>query len=91
MLRSLVYLILTIVVITLLRAFIGLIGKAVGQLFQPTAPSRNPPGGAAFGGELKKDPVCGVFVSAANALKKTSGGETVYFCSETCLNKFRGS
>ncbi len=36
MLRTLVYLLLTIVCITFLRAIVGLVGKAVGQLFQPT-------------------------------------------------------
>ena len=35
MVRTVVYLLISIFLITLIRAFIGLIGKAFGQLFQP--------------------------------------------------------
>ncbi len=41
------------------------------------------------GGELKKDPVCGTFVPASTTNKLTVGGETVYFCSPECRNKYR--
>jgi YHS domain-containing protein len=37
---------------------------------------------------LKKDPVCGTFVSAATAMQKSKGGETYYFCSAECRDKF---
>lgn len=42
-----------------------------------------------LGGELKKDPVCGTYVSAATALQEKIKGETVYFCSKECREKFK--
>jgi YHS domain-containing protein len=50
---------------------------------QPEAPP------APLGGELKKDPVCGTYISAATAVQATVKGETVYFCSKECREKFR--
>jgi len=41
------------------------------------------------GGELKKDPVCGTYVSIATALQEKIKGETVYFCSRECRDKYR--
>ena len=35
-----------------------------------------------------KDPVCGMDVDPATALKLEQHGETFYFCSKHCLNKF---
>ena len=34
------------------------------------------------------DPVCGMKVDRAKAVRKEHGGETVYFCSEHCLHAF---
>jgi YHS domain-containing protein len=93
MVRTVVYLIVAIFLITLVRAVVGLIGKAFGQLFQPSSPQRPSSGAASrasFGGELKKDPVCGVFVSTATALKKQVGDQVYYFCSPQCRDKFHG-
>ena len=39
--------------------------------------------------EMKKDPICGTYIPENQALKYRSGGETHYFCSEECKNKFR--
>ena len=47
-----------------------------------------PPGREKQVKALKKDPVCGTFVSAATAVQKTKGGETYYFCSTECRDKF---
>jgi YHS domain-containing protein len=38
--------------------------------------------------EMKKDPICGTYLPERQALQLTSGGETHYFCSEECKNKF---
>lgn len=38
--------------------------------------------------KLVRDPVCGMFVAPARALTATAGGETKYFCSETCRRKW---
>jgi len=38
---------------------------------------------------LHKDPVCGVYISAETGVARTVGGETVYFCSPECRDKYR--
>jgi len=94
MFRTLVYLLVTVFIIVFLRAVIGLIGKAVAQLFESESPGgagSTSAGKASFGGELKKDPVCGVFVSAGTSLQKTVGGKVYHFCSSACREKFKGS
>jgi YHS domain-containing protein len=40
-------------------------------------------------GELKKDPVCGTYVSTAASITRTVDGKTVHFCSEDCSRKYR--
>jgi YHS domain-containing protein len=40
------------------------------------------------GGELKRDPVCGTYVSTAVSLKRTVKGQVVHFCSDDCRDKF---
>jgi YHS domain-containing protein len=39
--------------------------------------------------ELKKDPVCGTYVSAATSLTRTVNGSVVHFCSPECRDKYR--
>jgi YHS domain-containing protein len=36
-----------------------------------------------------KDPVCGMKVDPAKALKETYKNKTYYFCSDTCQKKFK--
>jgi YHS domain-containing protein len=38
---------------------------------------------------LKKDPVCGTYVSAATSLTRTVNGSVLHFCSKECRDKFR--
>jgi YHS domain-containing protein len=40
-------------------------------------------------GELKKDPVCGTFVSVDASVTKRVKGELVHFCSPACRDKYR--
>ncbi len=40
------------------------------------------------GGELKKDPVCGTFVSPEASVTRNIHGELVYFCSKACRDKY---
>jgi len=40
------------------------------------------------GGDLKRDPVCGTYVSPAASVQRTIGGETVHFCSEQCSQRY---
>lgn len=40
------------------------------------------------GGELKKDPVCGTYVSTTASVTRTVNGKTIYFCSKDCSEKY---
>ncbi len=37
---------------------------------------------------MVRDPVCGTYVVPGKALELARGRETVYFCSETCRNRY---
>jgi uncharacterized protein len=94
MIRAILELILTVLVITMLRSVIGIVMKGLGNMSRPAesagraAPNRPPV--VPSGGELKKDPVCGTFISMSTALQKKVHGETYYFCSADCRDKFKG-
>lgn len=96
MFRAIAYLIASVLVISVLRSIIGVIVKGFADLFQSgQSQSAPPPNGPRasnipIGGELKKDPVCGTFISTASAIHKRVGGETYYFCSTECRDKFKG-
>ena len=45
---------------------------------------------AASSMELKKDPVCGTYVSPATGVSRTVQGHMIYFCSKECRDKFVG-
>ncbi len=93
MIRTVLYLLLSVLALALLRSVIGLVMKAFSQLLQPTQPDSS--GGGASGGgsvgELMQDPVCGVFVPSATSTKKTVGGKLYHFCSANCRDKFTQS
>jgi YHS domain-containing protein len=86
--RTVVYLLVAVLLITLLRYLIGAIARGFGQL----AGFRDHPArpGPRAGGELKRDPVCGTYVAAATSVKKTVRGEVLHFCSPECRDKYRG-
>jgi YHS domain-containing protein len=92
MLRALAYLIASVLVISVVRSIIGIVMKGFADLFHPSAPESATPRRPAVpeAGELKKDPVCGTFVSTSTAFQKRVGGETYYFCSAECRDKYKG-
>ena len=74
---------------------LGIIGKAFSGLANTSSPQTGasgsrPSSNASSVGELKKDPVCGTFISTATAFQKFSQGQTYYFCSTECRDKFKG-
>jgi YHS domain-containing protein len=75
-------LILFLVVRSLLRGWFG------GGRKQPVA--RRPVEQTPNATELKKDPVCGTYVSAASGFTRTVNGQLVYFCSKDCRDRFAG-
>jgi len=82
-------------IMSVLRSVLGIIGKAFSGLSNSSTPqagasSSRPPSSPSPGGELKKDPVCGTFISTATAFQKFANGQTYYFCSTECRDKFKG-
>jgi hypothetical protein len=93
--RVILYLIVGVVILSLLRSVLEAVGKAFAggsSSSSSSASAGEAPRGqsspSAKAQSLKKDPVCGTFVSAATAMQKTKGGETYYFCSADCRDKF---
>ena len=94
MLRLIAYLLISVLLISVVRSIIGVVLKGFADLFQSSGPPQR--NGAAAGkrdltagGELRKDPVCGIYVAEGAAIRKSIGGETYYFCSAACRDKFR--
>lgn len=88
MIRTVLFLLLAILLITLLRGIIGIIGKGIASLADAKPPARRP-GASPTHDELKRDPVCGIYVPAATSIKRTVDGETVHFCSEDCAARYK--
>jgi len=88
MLRMIAYLLMTILVVTVLRTVIGVVAKGLSGFFaSPPDSSPAERRTAEVSGELRKDPVCGVYVPTTTAFKRTIKGETTYYCSEACQKK----
>ena len=83
----LVEFLLPIILFLLLRNLLRGFFSAAPPRRVPRQPQQPP---VSQGGELKKDPVCGTYVSTATALQDRIKGETVYFCSQECRQKYRG-
>jgi len=94
MFRAIFELLVTIVVIFFLRAVMRTIFQGFGEMMHPGAHPPNQPSvtqQVPLTGELKKDPSCGTYISAATSLKETVGGETFHFCSKECRDKYVAS
>jgi YHS domain-containing protein len=72
-----------------LRSLIGGFFRAQVQQHRASRQASGPQ--VTPGGELKKDPVCGTYVSTSAAITRTANGQVVYFCSEECASKYRSS
>jgi len=96
MFRVILYLIFAVILISVLRAVIGIVAKGFGELIGPR-PSQSSQSGPAsekqvpLTGELKKDPACGTYIAAATSIQEKVGGETIYFCSKQCRDKYVAS
>jgi YHS domain-containing protein len=83
------FVVLPLLVIWLLRnilrsLFSGMNAQVATKPVRPVPP-------VSAGGELKKDPVCGTYVSADTSVTKRINGQTVHFCSSACRDKYRGT
>jgi YHS domain-containing protein len=76
-------LLLLLLIVLLLRAvwrlFGGIAEGAAGSA--PRVPRK--------GTQMVRDPVCGTFVVQARALSASAGGETAWFCSDTCRRQWQ--
>jgi YHS domain-containing protein len=88
--RLLLYPLLAVLLITLLRYVIGIIGKTFSEFVLPSHPKEST-GRAQAVGELKKDPVCGTYVVVTASVKKTVGGEVIHFCSAACRDRYKNA
>lgn len=102
MLRALVEMVVTLVAVYLVRQILAILARSFkggfsggfpggfgGSAGSPGAAPPRPPSTGTIG-ELKKDPVCGTFISTQTAFQKSVRGETYYFCSVDCRDKFKG-
>jgi YHS domain-containing protein len=95
MFRAIFYLLLSVVVITVMKSIIGIVLRGVAEAMKPgsSAPGAPPrsPNQVPLTGELKKDPVCGTYISAATSIQEKVGGQTFHFCSPECRDKYVAS
>ena len=76
--RLLVTLVLLFVVYLVLRVLIGFASLS-GRQRRRTEES---------GGEMVQDPVCETYIPRSRAIEKKVSGQTVYFCSQQCMDAF---
>ena len=91
MFRGLFRFIALLIVFALIRYAIVTVSRFFSQVMKPGGPSDVEAPSKIVHGELKKDPVCGTFVSTATSVKETVNGELMHFCSTTCRDKFRAA
>jgi YHS domain-containing protein len=72
------YLLLFLFLRSMLRSFLS-------NRRGPNAPRQTP---IPSGGELKKDPVCGTYVSVAASFTRNINGQVVHFCSKECRDRY---
>jgi YHS domain-containing protein len=90
MFRVIFWLLGLVVTISLLRGVIGIVMRALAEMFRPPQ-KQSPQGQVPLTGELKRDPACGTYISAATSIKESVAGETHYFCSKQCRDKYVAS
>ncbi|MBI2680823.1 MAG: hypothetical protein HYX25_07440 [Candidatus Solibacter usitatus] len=89
--RGLFRFIALLVFIAVIRYVIVTVARFFSQAMSSDAPPDSPAGATAARGELKKDPVCGTFVSTGSSVKQMVNGELMHFCSTTCRDKFHAA
>jgi hypothetical protein len=85
MVRAVLYALLSIFLITIVRMFIGLIGKAMRDSLAESAAGGRP-GPGSTPGRLKKCAVCGTYAPAAAGVKIRDVNDFV--CSDSCASRY---
>ncbi|HEX4133416.1 MAG TPA: hypothetical protein VHY84_02245 [Bryobacteraceae bacterium] len=81
-------LILLLVAISVVRAVVSFVQRALTGVRPPTilrGPSQKPEGPATM---LQQDPVCGTYVAVETSLKRVVKGKVMHFCSPECRDKY---
>ena len=93
MLRYLIVdILLPLLVFALLRSFFRSHFQNRRDVRRPdrqTSPPSQP--NVVAGGELKKDPVCGTYVSPGASVTRKVDGQLLHFCSKECRDKYRAA
>ena len=84
------FIVLPVLFLWLVRAILRSIVEGFRSAVAPQSAAKQPPA-VRSGGELKKDPVCGTYVSTTASITRTVNGEVFYFCSRECSDKYRGA
>ena len=76
----------------IVRSVLKTIAKTFSQVMSPQQGTASRAAGPVpAGGELKKDPVCGTYVSEGSSVTRKFGRELVHFCSPECRDKYRAT
>jgi YHS domain-containing protein len=89
MVKVVLYLFLAIILISVIRSIVGVLGKAVSGFLEAGSSGPSSASGPRNAGELKRDPVCGTYISTETSIKRNIGGQVVHFCSPACSEKYR--
>ena len=90
MLRNLIVdLLLPLLVFALLRSLFRSLFQTGRDVTRPPQQAPPAPPNVVVGGELKKDPVCGTYVSTGASVTRTVNGQLLHFCSKECRDKYR--
>ncbi len=74
-----------LVVLLLLFVFYLLVKVLIGFAFLS---SRQRMRRESMGGDMVQDPNCETYIPRSRAIEKKMAGQTVYFCSQPCLDAF---
>jgi YHS domain-containing protein len=82
-----------ILIFTFLRSILRSLFQSKRTVERPVMRNDAPPSqpSVVSGGELKKDPVCGTYVSAGASVTTRVDGQLVHFCSTACRDKYRAA
>jgi YHS domain-containing protein len=82
-------LVVPLLLLFLVRSVLRSIFQSFRSMQQPQKTTERQSPTVSPGGELKKDPVCGTYVSTASSLSRTVDGNVLYFCSKECRDRYR--
>lgn len=84
------YLLDALFALIMLRMLYGALRRFLAPRTAPGArSSASGPRPGSAGGQMVRDPECGMFVSTELSHRLKKQGETLHFCSEACLEKYR--